>query len=79
MRAYFDLARPSRLRKRFQILEGAFRDHQFERRAPIEPLPARVLSWIYTHPVALPPRKHLETEGGQTVEGLYFLVSLVRA
>ncbi|MGH2734389.1 MAG: O-methyltransferase, partial [Actinomycetota bacterium] len=42
-------------------------------------LPARVLSWIYTHPVALPPRKHLETEGGQTVEGLYFLVSLVRA
>lgn len=79
MRAYFDLAKPGRLLQRYRILKGAFLDHQFERRAPIEPLPEAVRDWIYTHPVVLPPRRHVETEGGQTMEGIYFLASLVRA
>jgi hypothetical protein len=70
---------PSALGHRLKILTGVFLDHQFERKSPLIALPPELLNAVYSPEIVLPPRKHLEKPGGQTLEGLVFLAGLVRA
>lgn len=77
--AYAELARPRDLARRTNILVGTFRDHQFERTSPLEPLPAALTEGIYRNEVTLPPFRHLNRPGTQTIPGLIFLISLGRA
>jgi hypothetical protein len=73
------LLSPSALAHRLKILTGVFLDHQFERKSPLIALPPELLNAIYSPEIVLPPRKHLEKPGGQTLAGLVFLAGLVRA
>lgn len=76
---YTALLTPSAIAHRLKILAGVFLDHQFERSSPLLPLASEGLNAVYSPEVVLPPRKHLEKKGGQTLEGLVFLAGLVRA
>jgi len=73
------LLTPSALAHRFKILTGVFLDHQFERKSPLTALAPELLDAIYSPEIVLPPHKHLEKPGGQTIEGLVFLAGLVWA
>jgi len=73
------LLTPSALAHRLKILTGVFLDHQLERKSPLTALSPDLLDAIYTPEIVLPPRKHLEKPGGQTLEGLVLLAGLVRA
>ena len=79
VRRYAALADPKAIAQRFKVLKGAFLDHQFERDSPLAELPPALLERIHSEEVVLPPRRHVELSGGQTVEGLIFLAGLVRA
>jgi predicted O-methyltransferase YrrM len=76
---YRALVTPRAIAYRLGILKGVFLDHQFERGSPLPAISPNLLDTIYSHEFVLPPRKHLEKEGGQTLEGLAFLAGLVRA
>ncbi len=58
---------------------GVFLDHRFEKSSPLAALSSELLDTIRSPEVVLPPRRHLEKPGGQTLEGLVFLAGLVRA
>jgi predicted O-methyltransferase YrrM len=73
------LLTPSALAYRLKILTGVFLDHQFERKSPLSAMPPELLNAVYSPEIVLPPRRHLEKPGGQTLEGLVFLAGLVRA
>jgi predicted O-methyltransferase YrrM len=73
------LLTPSALAHRLKILTGVFLDHQFERKSPLSAMPPELLNAVYSTEIVLPPRRHLEKPGGQTLEGLVFLAGLVRA
>lgn len=62
-----------------KILRRAFLDDQFERKSRLIALSPELLNAAYTPEIVLPPRRHIEKPGGQTLEGLVFLASLVRA
>jgi len=79
VRRYAALADPKAMAQRFKTLKGVFLDHQFERNSPLAGLEPPLLERIYSEEVVLPPRRHVERSGGQTVEGLIFLAALVRA
>lgn len=79
MRPILALLTPRTILHRLRILKLAFFDHQFERTSPLPAVPDNILDAIYSHEVLLPPRKHLELAGGQTLEGLIFLASLAKA
>ena len=79
VRRYAALADPKAMAQRFKALKGVFLDHQFERNSPLARLEPALLERIYSEEVVLPPRRHVERSGGQTVEGLIFLAALVRA
>ena len=69
----------SSLTRRLDILRRQFLNHRFERRSPLRPLPRSSLSLVYDHEVAFPPYRLLMQPGTQTVDGLFFLVSLAQA
>jgi predicted O-methyltransferase YrrM len=73
------LLTPSALAHRLKILTGVFLDHQFERKSPLIAMPPELLNAVYSTEIVLPPRRHLEKPGGQTLDGLVFLAGLVRA
>jgi predicted O-methyltransferase YrrM len=76
---YRALLTPRAITYRLGILKGVFLDHQFERGSPLPAISPSLLDTINSHEFVLPPRRHLEKEGGQTMEGLTFLAGLVRA
>ncbi len=63
---------------RLDILRRQFLNHRFERRSPLSPLPGSALARIYDSEVTFPPRRLLMQEGTQTIDGLFFLVSLAK-
>jgi predicted O-methyltransferase YrrM len=73
------LLTPRALTHGLKILKGAYLNHQFERKSPLMALPPELLNAAYTPEIVLPPRRHVEKPGGQTLEGLVFLAGLVRA
>jgi len=73
------LPTPRALTHGLKILKGAYLNHQFERNSPLIALSPELLNAVYTPEIVLPPRKHVEKPGGQTLEGLVFLAGLVRA
>ena len=79
VRRYATLADPRAMVQRFKGLKGVFLDHQFERNSPLPELDPALLERIYSEEVVLPPRRHVEQAGGQTLEGLIFLAALVRS
>jgi predicted O-methyltransferase YrrM len=66
------------LTRRMNILWRQFLNHQFERRSPLSVLPQTALTRIYRHELILPPRQFLMQPGMQTIDGLFFLVSLAK-
>jgi predicted O-methyltransferase YrrM len=66
------------LTRRMNILWRQFLNHQFERRSPLSVLPETALRRIYRHELILPPRRFLMQPGMQTIDGLFFLVSLAK-
>jgi predicted O-methyltransferase YrrM len=66
------------LTRRMNILWRQFLNHRFERRSPITVLPETPLTRVYRHEVTLPPRHLLMQPGTQTIDGLFFLVSLAK-
>ena len=66
------------LARRLDILRRQYLNHRFDRSSPIPPLPPPVLELIYDHEIVLPPRRLLMQPGTQTIDGLFFLVSLAR-
>src|SRR5919202_1002057 len=79
MRGYEALSGAADARRRLKILRGRFLDRRFERSSPIPALESTELEAVHSQEVMLPPRRYVEMEGGQTIEGLIFLASLVRA
>ncbi len=77
-RAYAALLKPDEVRRRARILRGNFLNHQFERTSPLEPLPEALSQRIYSTEIALPPRRLLGDAGSQSVDGLFFLLSLAK-
>jgi len=77
-RAYAALLRSDELRRRARILRGNFLNHQFERTSPIEALPDGLANAIYGTEIVLPPRRLLGDTGSQSVDGLFFLLSLAK-
>jgi hypothetical protein len=67
------------LPRRIDILRRAFLNNRFERRSPLPALTRRLSEVILGHEVAFPPRNLLMRPGGQSIEGLFFLGSLVKA
>jgi Methyltransferase domain len=67
------------LTRRLDILRRQFLNHRFERRSPLRALPQSALSRVYDHEVTFPPYRLLMQPGTQTVDGLFFLVSLAQA
>jgi predicted O-methyltransferase YrrM len=60
------------------ILRRRFLNHRFERRSPLSLLPEEALRRIYRHELIFPPRQFLMQPGMQTIDGLFFLVSLAK-
>lgn len=77
-REYARLFKPGEVARRARILSGIFLDHQFERTSPLPELPAPLSERIYDTEVVMPPFRYLDRPGTQTVEGLFFLVSLAK-
>jgi hypothetical protein len=67
------------LTRRIDILRRQFLNHRFDRKSPLPALPPASLGTIYNHEVVFPPRRLLMQPGTQTIDGLFFLVSLARA
>jgi hypothetical protein len=65
--------------RRLDILRRNYLNHRFDRRSPLPPVGADLLEKIYSIEVTFPPRRHLMQPGTQTIDGLFFLVSLARA
>lgn len=70
---------PRSHRERLAIAKQVYLNYRFESRALIEPIPARLLQAICSHEFVLPPAKLLGGAGGQTIEGLCFLATSVKA
>ena len=62
-----------------RVFKRVFLDDQFERKSQLIALSPESLNAAYTLEIVLPPRRHIEKPGGQTLEGLVFLAGLVRA
>jgi methyltransferase family protein len=60
------------------ILWRQFLNHRFERRSPLSLLPEAALNRVYRHELILPPRRLLMQPGMQTIDGLFFLISLAK-
>jgi hypothetical protein len=67
------------LTRRLDILRRQFLNHRFERRSPLRPLDDRLMDAIYSDEIVFPPRRLLMQPGVQTIDGLFFLISLGRA
>lgn len=65
-------------RQRLKILVGAYQNHRFERKSPIRPIGDDLLHAIFCHEVVFPPRNVMLQPGTQTLESLYFLLSLAK-
>lgn len=78
-RALLRAPSPSRLAIAARMLRDAYLDHVFERASPLPLLDDDVLQRIYSRELVMPPRKLLMQPGNQTIEGLFFIVSLAKA
>jgi hypothetical protein len=67
------------LPRRLDILRRAYLNNRFERRSPIPPLPEDLWRLVHGHDLVFPPRNLLLRPGSQSVEGLFFLGSLLKS
>jgi hypothetical protein len=79
IRDYNSLFGTASLLRRFDILRRGYLDNRFERRSRLPLIPDDVVDTLLSYELVFPPRKFLMRAGGQTVEGLFILGSLVCA
>lgn len=75
---YHNLLGLNSFARRVDILRRQYLNHRFDRRSQLSALSDEVLGRIYAHEVTFPPRRYLMQPGTQTIDGLFFLVSLAR-
>lgn len=77
-RALLRAPSPARAAIGLRMLRDLWLDHVFDRSSPLPPLSDDVLERINAHEIVMPPRSLLMQPGNQTIEGLFFIVSLAK-